>query len=65
MRKVVREQGKTLVMVTHDMKSARRANRILYLQDGVITGELNLGTYQSNDQKRHESLRHFLEEMGW
>ena len=59
------QKGQSIVMVTHDMKSARRANRILYLQDGVITGELNLGTYQSKDQKRHESLRHFLEEMGW
>lgn len=59
------QKGQSIVMVTHDMKSARRANRILYLQDGVITGELNLGTYQTGDKKRHENLRHFLEEMGW
>jgi putative ABC transport system ATP-binding protein len=35
----VNEQGQNVVMVTHDVKSARRGNRILYLQDGVIRGE--------------------------
>lgn len=59
------KKGQSIVMVTHDMKSARRANRILYLQDGVITGELNLGAYKTGDRERHEKLRHFLEEMGW
>lgn len=59
------QKGQSIVMVTHDMRSARRANRILYLKDGVIIGELNLGVYQSGDRKRHDDLRHFLEEMGW
>ncbi len=59
------KRGQSIVMVTHDMKSARRANRVLYLKDGIITGELNLGTYQSGDKERHEKLRRFLQEMGW
>lgn len=59
------EEGQTIVMVTHDMRSARRGNRILYLKDGVITGELNLGKYISGDRKRHDDLRSFLQEMGW
>lgn len=59
------EEGQSIVMVTHDMKSARRANRILYLADGVITGELELGKYVTGDKKRHEDLRSFLAEMGW
>ena len=59
------EQGQSIVMVTHDMKSARRGNRVLYLKDGVITGELNLGSYVSKDAKRHQQLRDFLQEMGW
>ena len=59
------EEGQTIVMVTHDMRSARRGNRILYLKDGVITGELNLGKYVSGDRKRHDDLRNFLQEMGW
>lgn len=59
------EQGQSIVMVTHDMKSARRAHRILYLSDGVITGELLLGKYVTGDKERHEKLRSFLAEMGW
>lgn len=58
-------KGQSIVMVTHDMRSARRGNRILYLSDGVITGELQLGEYVTGDKKRHEKLRTFLQEMGW
>ena len=59
------EQGQSVVMVTHDMRSARRGNRILYLKDGVILGECDLGRYVSGDPKRHRKLAAFLEEMGW
>jgi len=59
------ENGQSIVMVTHDLRSARRGNRILYLQDGVIKGECNLGKYVSGDEKRREKLSEFLREMGW
>lgn len=59
------EQGQSVVMVTHDMRSARRGNRILYLKDGAILGECNLGKYVHGDGKRHETLSAFLSEMGW
>lgn len=59
------EEGQTIVMVTHDIKSARRGNRILYLKDGVIVGECNLGKYVPNDSNRHKVLKDFLTEMGW
>lgn len=58
-------QGQSVVMVTHDMRSARRGNRILYLKDGVILGECDLGKYVHGDAKRHEKLSAFLTEMGW
>ncbi len=58
-------KGQSIVMVTHDMKSARRGSRILYLKDGVIMGELVLGEYRSGDGERHAKLRGFLQEMGW
>ena len=32
-------------MVTHDIKSARRGNRSLYLKDGSIYGECELSKY--------------------
>lgn len=59
------ENGQSIVMVTHDIRSARRGNRILYLKDGVILGECNLGKYVHGDKKRHETLDAFLKEMGW
>ena len=59
------EQGQSVVMVTHDMRSARRGNRILYLKDGVILGECNLGKYSHGDTARHEKLTAFLKDMGW
>ncbi|MDD6208506.1 MAG: ABC transporter ATP-binding protein [Clostridiales bacterium] len=59
------QKGQSIVMVTHDIRSARRGNRVLYLKDGIITGELCLGAYVTGDKERHERLRHFLQEMGW
>ena len=59
------DQGQSVVMVTHDMRSARRGSRILYLKDGVILGECNLGKYVQGDRARHEKLSAFLSEMGW
>ena len=61
----INEQGQSIVMVTHDLRSARRGNRILYLQDGVIRGELKLDKYISGDKGRSEKLSAFLSEMGW
>ncbi len=57
--------GQSVVMVTHDMRSARRGNRILYLKDGAILGECDLGKYVHGDEARHEKLSAFLKSMGW
>ena len=59
------EQGQAVVMVTHDMRSARRGNRILYLKDGAVLGECHLGKYQHGDPARRNMLSDFLVEMGW
>ena len=61
----VNRKGQSILMVTHDMKSARRGNRIIYLKDGTISGECDLGAYVSGDRERHDKLRNFLTEMGW
>lgn len=59
-------EGQSVVMVTHDIKTALRANRILYLKDGVILSELDLGKFTSSDDTaRHKKLQDFLNEMGW
>lgn len=62
----VNKSGQTIVMVTHDIKSALRGNRILYIRDGAICGELNLKKYNSeNVAERYETIQAFLNEMGW
>jgi putative ABC transport system ATP-binding protein len=61
----VNDKGQSVVMVTHDLTSARRGDRILYLQDGVIRGECHLGKYSSGDEERHNKLNTFLKDMGW
>ncbi len=57
--------GQSILMVTHDITSARRGNRILYVRDGEIAGECELGSYVPNDRERHQKLRDFLGGMGW
>ena len=59
------ENGQTIVMVTHDITSALRGNRIIYIKDGEIFGECNLDKYNINDDNRKEKLNNFLREMGW
>lgn len=69
-------QGQSIVMVTHTVKAAERGNRIIYLSDGVISDELDLGPYlgdykdesnpaQEQALERHRKLKDFLQEMGW
>lgn len=57
--------GQTILMVTHDREAALRGNRILYLEDGVIVGELELAPYQGKDMGRERKLAAWLEEMHW
>ena len=59
------EKGQSIVMVTHDINSARRGNRILYVKDGEIAGECLLGKYVTGDKERHAKLNDFLAKMGW
>ena len=61
----VNNNGQNIIMVTHDLKSARRGNRILYMRDGVIHGICELGKYVSGAPQRHAKLQAFLDEMGW
>lgn len=39
LRNVVREKGKTVVMVTHDLALARKTDRIIFISDGRVTSE--------------------------
>ena len=58
--------GQSIVMVTHDIKAAARATRLLYISDGKINGELNLGKYtEENKRQREQRIFEFLNEHNW
>lgn len=59
------EKGQSIVMVTHDIVSARRGSRVLYVKDGEIAGVCELGKYIPDDKERHAKLSDFLVSMGW
>ena len=60
------ESGQSIVMVTHDIKTALRGNRVIYLKDGNVVGELKMERFGTDDEKaRRDKLQNFLNEMGW
>ena len=50
-------QGQTIVMVTHEIKSACRANRVIFLKDGQIEDDLRFQDGLNRDQKEAEMLQ--------
>lgn len=62
----VHKNGQTIVMVTHDLKTALRGNRVLFLRDGKVVGDYRMPEFGEDDQKeRRNKLSQFLETMGW
>ncbi len=60
------EDGQSIIMVTHDIKTALRGNRILYIKDGNICGSIELNSYNTEENiLRQQKLQQFLGEMGW
>ncbi|MBR1392703.1 MAG: ABC transporter ATP-binding protein [Ruminococcus sp.] len=58
--------GQSILMVTHDLRAALRAGRILYLEDGGIIGELTLPPYDLNEEKSRETqVNAWLSSMHW
>lgn len=60
-------EGTTIMLVTHDVKVAAKCRKVLYIVDGNIIGEYNLGKYTSASRmrERERSLNNWLMEMGW
>ena len=62
----INRQGQTIILVTHDIKTALRSNRLMYFRDGKFVGELNMEPYsKENYSERFEKVNTFLGEMGW
>lgn len=63
----INADGTTILLVTHDVKVAARCSRVLYITDGNIAGEYELGTYNQGTmlRDRERVLNNWLIEMGW
>lgn len=60
------KDGQSILMVTHDMRAALRAHRILYIADGKIIGELTLPAYsQSDERSRETQVNAWLTSLEW
>lgn len=63
----INEKGTTILLATHDSKVAAKTERILFMLDGTIQAELNLGKYSVNDsnmKEREERVASWLVKMG-
>ncbi|MCR5520867.1 MAG: ABC transporter ATP-binding protein [Lachnospiraceae bacterium] len=60
-------EGTTVMLVTHDVKVAAKCSRVLYIVDGNIKGEKQLGKCVNPFQvrERERDLNNWLMEMGW
>ena len=70
----INRDGQSIVMVTHDQKAALRGDRILYLEDGNIIGDLSLPKYGEKDSKgnplqtdkaRESQVSSWLNSLNW
>ncbi len=60
------EKGQSVFMVTHDVRAALRATRIIYIEDGTVSGELSLPPYESQQEKSRETqVNSWLTSMQW
>jgi len=50
--------GQTIIMVTHSVKTAARAKRVLFIKDGVVFHELRKGNATTSEmfQKINDTL---------
>ncbi len=61
------KEGTSIMMVTHSEKVASCSERVIYLVDGNIQGELVLGKMESEEDitVRERKLRNWLQEKDW
>ena len=63
----INHDGTTIMMVTHDVKVAARCTRVMYIVDGNINGQYNLGRIEnaSDLRSRERMINNWLLEQGW
>ncbi len=57
--------GQTILMVTHDLKSACRGDRIKYFNDGKVVDDLYFEIGREHLQARENILKEWLSQKGW
>ncbi|MGQ8872759.1 ABC transporter ATP-binding protein [Paenibacillus sp. TSA_86.1] len=60
--------GTTVLLVTHDVKVAARSERVLFMMDGNLVADKNIGKYDKDKQDlkmRESRLAQWLTEMGF
>lgn len=64
----INKEGTTVMLVTHDVKVAAQSERILYMIDGNIEGEYEMGEYiesESDLKERESRLSSWLLDLGF
>ncbi|GAA0178362.1 ABC transporter ATP-binding protein [Clostridium sediminicola] len=64
----INNRGTSIMLVTHDVKVAAKTERVLFMIDGKIEGEYQLGKFIPNkddNKKRELALSKWLFDMGW
>ena len=64
----INESGTTILLVTHDPKVAAKCSRVLYIVDGEIVGEKEMGNFGGEAEElrdRERSLNDWLIERNW
>ncbi|WP_342566151.1 ABC transporter ATP-binding protein [Paenibacillus sp. FSL R7-0345] len=63
----INREGTTIMIVTHDVKVAAQTDKVLYMVDGNIQGELKLGKFVESEgvRERERRLNEWLMEQGW
>ena len=63
----INREGTTIMLVSHDSKVAAKCDRVLYIEDGNIKGEMALGKFSEGMEvkERERKISAWLLEMGW
>lgn len=57
-------QGTGIVLVSHDLKVSARAQRVLFMKDGEIQGDVYLGNYDGDDVNRETIISEHMLRFG-
>ncbi|WP_439876133.1 ABC transporter ATP-binding protein [Bacillus mycoides] len=62
----INRNGTTIMLVTHDVKVAAKTERVLFMVDGEIVSEIQMGKFRNDDMKvREEKLLNWLGILGF